>query len=194
MHLQEGDQVPPLGALGRGGLEAAEELREESGVLVQRHEHLEGREGTGTHRRRLSTPAAGAPATRHPRRGLRGHGAGCCMLSAAPGGAAPRRPARPEDSRTSTLLNSMRLDSVAKVASSSTRGSTTSLTYPRRYDWWILARTEALPMGTTSLNTAWEGQAPGWPVRLCVCAGVGAGAGVFVGRGVPNGSVVCWVE
>ena len=39
--------------------------------------------------------------------------------------------------------------SVLKVASSSTRASTTSFRYPMRYVWWILARTLASVMGTT---------------------------------------------
>jgi hypothetical protein len=45
---------------------------------------------------------------------------------------------------TSTLLNSIRLDSVAYVASSRERGSTTSLMYCMRYVWWILDTTSCV--------------------------------------------------
>ena len=43
-------------------------------------------------------------------------------------------------STTSTLLKSMMDVRVPNVASSSTLGRMTSLRYPMRYVWWILAR------------------------------------------------------
>mmetsp|Transcript_8094 Transcript_8094/g.21554 ORF Transcript_8094/g.21554 Transcript_8094/m.21554 type:complete len:346 (+) Transcript_8094:953-1990(+) len=53
---------------------------------------------------------------------------------------------------TSTLLNRVRLDRVAYVASSSVLGRMTSLMYCVRYVWWILARMVGSLMGTTSLK------------------------------------------